>query len=71
MQYGTVCRLPGFIQSKLDDPLQYALAVVGNIVTDPTLTPLIKLGGVFQGIIPEYMDDQESGYAGAILEWLV
>lgn len=71
VQYGTVCRLPGLIQSAFDDPLQYADAVVEEEVTDPTLTPLLKLGGNFQGIIPNYMDDLESRNAGAILEWRV
>ncbi len=71
VQYGTVCRLPGFFQSSFDDPLQYAIAVGEERETDPTLTPLLKLGGIFQGIIPNYMEDQESGNAGAILKWQV
>lgn len=68
-RYGTVCRLPGFLASGEADPCRYAELVAGGTLTDATLTPLLRMGLGFKGVIMDYMEDQESGNAGAILEW--
>ncbi len=68
-RYGTVCRLPDFSASGLASPSEFAGAVAAGMTTDRTLTPLLKMGLHYRGIIDNYMDDQESGHAGAILEW--
>lgn len=67
--FGTVCRIPGFADSGYPDPKNYVERVISGSLTDPTLTPLIRIGLKVQGIIPEYMVDQKSGNAGVILEW--
>lgn len=68
-RYGTVCRLPGFSESGSSDPSSYAAAVEAAVAQDRTLTPLLKMGLTLCGVIMDYMDDQESGDAGAVLEW--
>lgn len=67
-RYGTVCRIPGFIESNLPDPNTYAQEVLNQKRQDPTLTPLLKMGLTYLGLIPDYMDDPESADHGAILE---
>lgn len=68
-RYGTVCRMPDFADSGLRSPESYASQVVAGTKVDRTLTPLLKMGLAFEGVIEEYMDDEESGNAGAILSW--
>ncbi|HRJ11771.1 MAG TPA: GNAT family N-acetyltransferase [Alphaproteobacteria bacterium] len=68
-RYGTVCRMPDYAASGMHSPAEFADAVVAGVVTDRTLTPLLKMGLAYQGIIADYMDDAESGDAGAILNW--
>lgn len=68
-RYGTVCRLPGYLASGEQDPKHYADLVVEGTLTDATLTPLLRMGLDYKGVIMDYMEDQESGNAGAILEW--
>ncbi|MFM9874591.1 MAG: GNAT family N-acetyltransferase [Fimbriimonadaceae bacterium] len=68
-QYGTVCRIPGFLQSQQNDPAEYADAVVSGSIKDQTLTPLLKMNLTYKGVINNYLEDKESGDAGAILEW--
>lgn len=67
--YGTVCRMPGYATSDAASPTAYAESVVDRQRTDPTLTPLLRTGLEYKGCIDAYMDDEESGNAGAILEW--
>lgn len=69
-RYGTVCRMPDYAASGMVSPQLFAGAVTQGILTDRTLTPLIRMGLHYLGIIDNYMDDEESGNAGAILEWL-
>lgn len=69
-RYGTVCRMPDFAVSGLASPAEFADAVAAGMAADRTLTPLLKMGLHYRGIIDNYMDDKESGNAGAILEWL-
>jgi len=68
--YATVCRLPGFSKSGISTPAEYACEVVSGKISDSTLTPLVKLGLTYLGIISGYMDDPESHNAGAILKWI-
>jgi len=68
-RYGTVCRMPDFAATGMTDAGEFAAAVARGEKTDRTLTPLLKMGLHFGGIIPNYMADAESGNAGAILSW--
>lgn len=70
-RYGTACRLPGYARSGTDgSPEAYARSVVNGEITDPTLTPLLKMNLRYIETINNYMDDAESGHAAAMLEWL-
>lgn len=68
-RYGTVCRMPDFVNSGPADPDEYARRVTRGEFSDRTLTPLLKMGLTYEGVINDYMDDEESGNAGAILSW--
>ncbi len=67
--YGTVCRIPDFVASGFSHPLTFADAVAHSTAEDRTLSPLLKMGLTYRGIIEKHMDDPESGHAAAILEW--
>ena len=67
--YVTVCRLPGYRDSGVATPAQYAEAVARGDRDDPTLTPLLRMGLTLARVQTDYMDDEESGHAGARLEW--
>lgn len=67
--YATVCRLPGFGASGAESPAEYAAQTAAGQRADAVLTPLLRMGLAFCGIIEEHMDDPESGNAAAILEW--
>lgn len=72
-RYGTSCRLPGFRAWSAGatdaSPRRYAEAVIDRTATDSTLTPLLRIGLRFAGVIENSMDDPESGNAAAKLEW--
>ena len=68
-RYGTVCRMPDYRRSDCPTPEDYAQAVVKREFVDRTLTPLLRLGLTYVGLIPGYLDDPESADTGAILEW--
>lgn len=72
-RYGTACRLPGYLAwsgGAVDATVEnYAGDVVAGKLTDRTLTPLLRYELKFLGIIHEYMDDEESANAAALLEW--
>lgn len=67
--YGTVCRIPDFQDSPFDEVLDYADSVARGEAADRTLTPLLKMGLTYRGVVLNHMDDAESGHAAAILEW--
>ncbi|MDR3690174.1 MAG: GNAT family N-acetyltransferase [Fimbriimonas sp.] len=73
-RYGTGCRLPDYrwtceTQGSLSLE-EYARRVVEGQVQDRTLSPLLRYGLCFLGIVEDYMQDEESGHAAALLEWL-
>lgn len=68
LNYGTVCRIPDFAVSGTS-LATYVNDVIQEKRTDRTLTPLLKIGLVFSGIIQDYMQDSESGDAGVVLVW--
>ena len=73
-RYGTGCRMPDYrnyyeIVSPVDIET-YAERVVAGDVEDRTLTPLLRYGLRFIGVVKNYMEDLESGNAGALLEWM-
>jgi len=71
---GTACRIPGYVQWSLDQNKpnveQYVDEVVNGKISDRTLTPLLRYGLRFLSVIHDYMDDEESADAAALLEWL-
>jgi GNAT superfamily N-acetyltransferase len=71
-RYGTACRLPDFRsyqrQHPETTPRTYAQKVTHEEITDRTLTPLLRYGLTFLGVIEDYMEDEESGNAAALLE---
>ena len=73
IRYGTACRIPDFECTALQYPelstRTYCEQVVEKIHSDRTLSPLLKMGLTFVGVISNYMIDKESGNAAAILEW--
>lgn len=69
-RYGTAVRMPDYlVQAQRQSPQAYAEAVVAGTLSDRTLTPLLRMGTQFNGVIENHMDDEESGHAAAILEW--
>jgi hypothetical protein len=69
-RYGTAVRMPDYlVQAQGQSPQAYAEAVVAGTLSDRTLTPLLRMGTQFIGVIENHMDDKESGHAAAILEW--
>lgn len=72
-RYGTACRLPGFQDwsfSHAGAPVEgYVEEVVAGRVADRTLTPLLRYGLKFLGVIHDYMEDLESANAAVLLEW--
>lgn len=70
LRYGTACRIPGFADHRSSFlPETYVQRVVEGHCSDPTLTPLLKMGLTYLETIADYMEDEESGNAAAMLEW--
>lgn len=72
-RYGTACRIPDFqlahsFGGELT-PEAYCELVVAGEAIDRTLTPLLRYGLRYLGVIHGYMEDAESGNAAALLEW--
>lgn len=67
--YVTLCRLPGFSSSGLQHPADYARQAAAGERSDPTLTPLLKMGMSLMVVADNCMEDEESGNAGAKLVW--
>ncbi len=68
-RYGTGCRLPDYAQHTDKTVEEYARRVANGELTDKTLTPLLRYGLTFLGVLRDYMDDEESANAAALLEW--
>jgi GNAT superfamily N-acetyltransferase len=69
-RYGTAVRMPDYLAKAAGrTPHDYAHAVAEGSLTDRTLTPLLRMGTQWKGVIENHMDDEESGHAAAILEW--
>lgn len=73
IRYGTGCRIPDFRAfNRLNPgtgPAGYARRVAGGELVDRTLTPLLRFGLNFLMVVENYMYDEESANAGALLEW--
>lgn len=72
VRFGTACRMPDFQQwasASGGSPAGYARLVADGELQDRTLTPLLRCGLSFVGVVENHMDDPESGDAAAILEW--
>jgi len=72
-RYGTACRLPGYRDYATSRPgtsvEEYAEYVVKGLIQDRTLTPLLRYGLTYLGVIDDYMEDFESHNTAALLEW--
>ena len=68
VRYGTGCRMPDFRASGVPTQEEYAREVVAGRRADRTLTPLLRYGLTFVAVVRGYMNDVESGDAGALLE---
>jgi GNAT superfamily N-acetyltransferase len=69
VRFATACRLPGFADSGFAEVEPYVEAVVSGELVDRTLSPLLRYGMICIGVVHDYMDDEESGNAAAMLEW--
>jgi len=73
-RYGTGCRMPDYksFQAQNPDlsPSDYAAVVVDGRTFDRTLSVLLRYDLRFVGVVDNYMPDEESGNAAALLEWL-
>ena len=68
-RYGTGCRLPDLALHPQLTPEEYAEKVQSGELTDGTLTPMLRFGLKFVSVARDYMEDEESRNAAAILEW--
>jgi ribosomal protein S18 acetylase RimI-like enzyme len=72
-RYVTACRIPDLCQAirnkEATTALDYVSKVVDGRLTDRTLTPLLRMGLTFLNVKLNYMDDEESLDAAALLEW--
>jgi ribosomal protein S18 acetylase RimI-like enzyme len=72
-RYGTSCRLPDYASAAAKDPItvdEYAKQVVAGLRTDRTLSPMLRYGVRFLTVLHDYMEDEESANAAALLEWV-
>ncbi len=73
-RFGTACRIPDWrewmIVHRNSDKDTYCRAVFSGEARDRTLSPLLRIGLQYRGVIESYMSDEESGDAAALLEWL-
>jgi hypothetical protein len=71
-RYGTACRIPDFSKWLGDHsnsmPDDYGCAVAAGETVDRTLTPLLRYGLDYLGLIRDYMPDEESANAAALLQ---
>ncbi len=70
-RYGTACRMPDFAahSDEFAHPAEFARAVQEGRARDRTLTPLLRYGLRLIQVLEDYMLDEESGNAAALLEW--
>ncbi|PRO64259.1 GNAT family N-acetyltransferase [Alkalicoccus urumqiensis] len=67
-RYAAVCRIPGFAESGMDVE-SYVEAVASGKKKDPVLSFMIRQGLTVTDIVPDYLDDEESGHYGVQVEW--
>lgn len=67
-RFGTACRLPGLRDSGMEAE-GYCEGVTAGLRSDRTLTPLLRYGLRYMGVIRGYLDDPESCDTAAVLEW--
>lgn len=71
-RFGTACRIPGYRAWSAQSggmPADYVRIVTRGDATDATLTPLLRFGLRLVAVLTDYMEDEESGDAAALLEW--
>lgn len=72
-RFGTTCRIPGYRDwsrgKEAESVDNYCVQVAAGLLTDRTMTPLLRFGLEIAGVSYDHMKDPESGDAAAILEW--
>lgn len=72
-RFGTTCRIPDWLEWMVahhdSEKPAYILAVLKGQTRDRTLTPLLRIGLQYKGLVEDHMRDEESGDAAVILEW--
>lgn len=63
-------RMPGYHKvAHSMSPIQYVDSVVNGEMKDPVLTFLLRCGRTPVKVIPQYLDDEESGNYATLMEW--
>jgi hypothetical protein len=63
-------RMPGYQQhSDKWTPEQYLERVVEGNVKDPVISFLLRCGRTPVGVVPNYLEDEESCNYGTLMEW--
>ncbi|WP_368659009.1 GNAT family N-acetyltransferase [Metabacillus halosaccharovorans] len=63
-------RMPGYHKKAENmSAEQYVEAVVNGTVKDPVLTFLLRCSRTPIGVVPHYLDDEESCHYGTLMEW--
>lgn len=63
-------RMPGYhLQAERMSAERYLQAVIAGELTDPVITFLLRCGRTPVGVIPDYLDDEESCNYAALMEW--
>jgi GNAT superfamily N-acetyltransferase len=68
-RYATTCRMPDYAASGCASPNEYGKKVASGVLSDRTLTPLLRYGLTMTAVLENHIDDPESGNASAALEW--
>lgn len=63
-------RIPFYHQVKDEmTPEEYVESVLSGLRRDPVLSFLIQCGRIPIGVVRDYLDDEESGNCGVLMEW--
>jgi hypothetical protein len=63
-------RMPGYQQyANLLTPQQYVDEVTSGVKYDAVLTFLLNCGRLPVGILPNYLEDEQSAHYAALMEW--
>lgn len=64
-------RMPGYQHyAQTMTAEDYIAAVVADKIKDPVITFLLRCGRSVVKVVPDYLDDEESGNYGVLMEWV-